>query len=362
MTIQRTDLLFTEIFQRFKESQRTEIFCELLVPYILNGKLSVVSPEVLGDFVQYYQKQGKLMIVEQCIMHLDVTMLDFDSVIRHCRGHGLHSALIYVCNRGLNDYITPMEVMLNTIASEENSRALQSQSEDRGSSSIKGRDFSSLHTNLGSTGLGYKLLYYLKLSLAGQSFPFGQNLEPEVADKVRASMIRWIIGHPGEALLPMAKIDTGIFMGVISDLLESDAKWMDDDPNQFDPSSYTTLSDDLPQKQIVVDAIFSTVLPGTKDDDAGGVSPISKTALGIVYAFLAKHASMGQIRIRGALLDQTLRFLVLGPVSTGEGVLLPTQGRSWEDRQKQLVKLLQRLCASALWGNPQTSHLNYYRW
>jgi len=66
VTIQRTDLLFTEIFQRFKESQRTEIFCELLEPYILNGKLSVVSPEVLGDFVQYYQwnlmQSGWMMI------------------------------------------------------------------------------------------------------------------------------------------------------------------------------------------------------------------------------------------------------------------------------------------------------------
>jgi hypothetical protein len=85
------------------------------------------------------------------------------------------------------------------------------------------------------------------------------------------------------------------------------------------------------------------------DDDAGGVSPFPDTALGVLYAFLAKHASMGAIRIRGALLDQTLRFLVLGPVTLGGDGTSSAQGTSWGDRQKQLVKLLQRLCASALW-------------
>jgi WD40 repeat protein len=161
VTIQRTDLLFTEIFQRFKESRRTEIFCELLEPYILNGKLSVVSPEVLGDFVQYYKQQGKLTIVEQCIMHLDVTVLDFDSVIRLCRGHDLYSALIYVCNRGLNDYTTPLEVILKAIAAEDHTAlALQgiaaatSEPHYNEKGGDRARDYSSLNVKLGGVGLG----------------------------------------------------------------------------------------------------------------------------------------------------------------------------------------------------------------
>ena len=124
---------------------------------------------------------------------------------------------------------------------------------------------------------------------------------------------------------------------------------MDDDPSQFDVSAYTTLSDDLPQKQFIVDGIVGVVLPGTTDNDVGGVSPFPDTDLGLLYGFLAKHSSMGAIRIRGALLDQTLRFLALGPVIGDEGASPSASGMSWEDRQKQLVKLLQRLCASALW-------------
>ena len=47
-------------------------------------------------------------ILLQCILHLDVTNLDCDQLVKLCVSHQLAAALIYVYNAGHNDYVTPL--------------------------------------------------------------------------------------------------------------------------------------------------------------------------------------------------------------------------------------------------------------
>jgi len=50
------------------------VLLELMEPYILNDKLTVLSGEVMSDFVDHYQSTNRLQRVEQCILHLDIGM------------------------------------------------------------------------------------------------------------------------------------------------------------------------------------------------------------------------------------------------------------------------------------------------
>ena len=62
--------------------------------------------------MQHYTDQDMVERVEQCLLHMDVQHLDYDSVVRLCRNQQLYSAHIYVHNSGMNDYLTPVDVLL----------------------------------------------------------------------------------------------------------------------------------------------------------------------------------------------------------------------------------------------------------
>lgn len=77
----RTDALFGWIYQRFSESSlKKASFVECLEPYILSGELTRLTPDVVKDFVDHYEKKEALGIVEACIVNLDVANIDVQQV------------------------------------------------------------------------------------------------------------------------------------------------------------------------------------------------------------------------------------------------------------------------------------------
>jgi len=114
--IDRTDILFTDIFDKFKEVKRDGFFLELLEPFLLSNKLKSLNPEIMQLFIEHYAKNRMLSRLEQCIVHLDIGSLDFQQVATLCRKHHLFQALMYIYNCGVNDYITPLEDMLTALS------------------------------------------------------------------------------------------------------------------------------------------------------------------------------------------------------------------------------------------------------
>jgi hypothetical protein len=111
VSIGRTDILFADIYSKFKRADGATVFLELLEPYILNDRLPTLSPETMKDFVAYCAQRGRLQQLEQCIMHLDILVLDFHQVVTLCQTHALFSALCYVYNRG-GVFGVPVEEMM----------------------------------------------------------------------------------------------------------------------------------------------------------------------------------------------------------------------------------------------------------
>jgi len=82
LLINRTDILFGWIYERCSESVlKKAAFIERLQPRILSGELTQISPEVMKDFVDHYEKQGALGVIEACIVNVDIANTDVKQVV-----------------------------------------------------------------------------------------------------------------------------------------------------------------------------------------------------------------------------------------------------------------------------------------
>uniref|UniRef100_M4BTF5 Uncharacterized protein n=1 Tax=Hyaloperonospora arabidopsidis (strain Emoy2) TaxID=559515 RepID=M4BTF5_HYAAE len=221
--IGRTDLLFGEIYTRFKDANKLSVLIELLEPYILSEKLRNVSSVAMEEFVRQFSAQGKLAQVEQCLLHLNVAELDLDTILKLCHDHELYSALIYIYNEGLDDYTTPIDVLLEACSDAKASkRNLALESTPRASGAPSGSRVNNLASTFGGTTrtvtskvsiakpavlsaqekaeelalsgprrrrlFGYKLLLYISYALSGRTFPKHEQISPLKLGKVRSQI------------------------------------------------------------------------------------------------------------------------------------------------------------------------------
>ncbi|XP_039848297.1 uncharacterized protein LOC120707318 isoform X2 [Panicum virgatum] len=165
--IGRNDILFDTVFSKFVAAQSGGMFLEVLEPYILKDMLGSLPPEIMQSLVEHYSGKGWLQRVEQCILHMDISSLDFNQVVRLCREHGLYGALIYLFNQGLNDFRTPLEELLTVIQNSNRKDAAST---------------------------GYRMLVYLKYCFQGLAFPPGHGIIPRSRlHSVREELLQFLL-------------------------------------------------------------------------------------------------------------------------------------------------------------------------
>ncbi|XP_057981031.1 uncharacterized protein LOC131166457 isoform X2 [Malania oleifera] len=165
--IKRTDILFDEIFSKFVAVNHRDTFLELLEPYILKDMLGSLPPEIMQALVEHYSSKGWLQRVEQCVLHMDISSLDFNQVVKLCREHGLYGALVYLFNRGLDDFRAPLEELLTVLCNSERESAAP---------------------------LGYRMLVYLKYCFSGLAFPPGHgSLPPTRLLSLRVELVQFLL-------------------------------------------------------------------------------------------------------------------------------------------------------------------------
>lgn len=167
--IKRTDILFDKIFSKFVDVhvQQRETFLELLEPYILKDMLGSLPPEIMQELVKYYSTKGWLQRVEQCVLHMDISSLDFNQVVRLCREHGLYSALVYLFNKGLDDFRAPLEELFAVLQNSQKENA---------------------------TAHGYRMLVYLKYCFTGLAFPPGHGTIPPMRlPSLRKELVEFLL-------------------------------------------------------------------------------------------------------------------------------------------------------------------------
>ncbi|KAL0030409.1 hypothetical protein WJX79_001821 [Trebouxia sp. C0005] len=169
--INRTEVLWEGIYPRYLARKQQGILLERLLPHILASKLPSFPPEVMQALVEHFSGHGQPEAVERAVLHMDIASLDLNQVLRLCWRYGLLTALTYILNRGLNDYMGPAAHLLMALLMP--------------SAHGPGND---------SKAAGYRLLVYLRCCLTGCSFPPGSGGLPEaMIPVVKAQLLAFLI-------------------------------------------------------------------------------------------------------------------------------------------------------------------------
>lgn len=399
--IGRTDLLFGEIFNRFKEAGKADVFVELLEPYILSEKLRSLSPLAMQEFVRHYSANDKLPQVEQCILHLNVAELDMDTMLKLCHDHELYSALIYIYNEGLQDYTTPIDVLLDACTAEPKAKAKKTVAR----TASTGSRVSSLASAFGGTTrthsigskapssddvlsgerrrrvYGYKLLLYLAYSLSGRTFPQHAAIPLQRLGQVRSQICHHLFektvdGRTGvfPRLATLVALDARELFNILARFFDDANVDFDGEKknaassrptSRYDSARNAGLAKCPSRLSMVLD--LAEVIFGTPTASTA----FSSVEHGHFFMFEARLLSGGAIdpqeyadaraealgEAAGAsssasMMDSLMNFLALGPASllAGSSATTDTTAAAHDDegfdkagRQAMLVRLLQKL-------------------
>jgi len=178
----RLDLLYGPIFRRFHSTGFLSVFLDVLEPYILNDKLNYIAPEAMMHFVEHCRTTNGIATVERCLLHMDVTIMDFDTILNLLRANEMYSALFYIYNQGLNDYITPFEILCESIF--DAADTLGQLTNERRIDGVFQNDFERF---------GYKAILYLQNIFRGKNFPNDTEMSEETVHTVRRSTLKILL-------------------------------------------------------------------------------------------------------------------------------------------------------------------------
>ncbi|KAJ4847458.1 hypothetical protein Tsubulata_019162 [Turnera subulata] len=343
--IQRTDVLFDEIFSRFLAVQQKETFLELLEPYILRDMLGSLPPEIMQGLVEHYSSKGWLQRVEQCVLHMNISSLDFNQVVRLCREHGLYGALIYLFNKGLDDFRAPLEELLVVSRN-----------------SVKEK----------AASLGYRMLIYLKYCFSGLAFPPGHGvLPPSRLPSLRAELVGFLL-EPSDAqdtqvissfssrrpylnLYQLLELDTEATLDVLRCAFEDD-KSLKPDFSSHDDIDVNV--DTIQEKNIMarsqnllvqntIDALVQAINKHVSQADASARAADasleqwpSEKDIGHLFEFISDQVSCKKAHVSNSVLKQILEYL------TSESASPPSIPTVPKKREKQVLALLNAVSES----------------
>ncbi|XP_022112058.1 vacuolar protein sorting-associated protein 8 homolog isoform X1 [Acanthaster planci] len=277
----RKDILFGPIYDKFQQDSIAKgVFLECLEPYILNDSLTSITPVVMKDFVDHYKTRMMIHNVEACIVHMDIASLDIHQVVSLCWAHGLYDAIIYVYNKGMNDYITPLEDLLQVLG-----QAVRS-----------GKQLTDQQIKLGN-----KLLVYISCCLAGRAYPLG-DIPSHLAKSVKEGVWKCLTAlhtkqaneeeHAFPYLRTLLHFDTREFLNVLALAFEEP---------EF-ASQASSYAAGLQSKQRIVDILLQVMVESIE---------FSPAQVGCLFTFLARQMAKNDnnIIVNRLLFEQVLEFL-----------------------------------------------------
>ncbi|KAI3830233.1 hypothetical protein L1987_04369 [Smallanthus sonchifolius] len=301
--IKRTDILFDEILSRFEAVQQKETFLELLEPYILKDMLGSLPPEIMQALVEHYSAKGWLQRVEQCVLHMDISSLDFNQVVRLCQEHNLYRALIYLFNKGLDDFRTPLEELLLLFTNSDSENA---------------------------PSLGYRMLVYLKYCFSGFAFPPGHGaLSPARLPSLRRELIHFLLEDSNapsswgltslsarksyKNIYHLLELDTEATLDVLRCAFINEIQKSDHLLHEpVVEKDSTSESQDLAQKTVDV---LVLVLEASKSVSTQTIQPDtiwpSKDDIGHILEFISHFVSCGEAKVSNELLGRIFEYLTL---------------------------------------------------
>ncbi|KAF9105660.1 Vacuolar protein sorting-associated protein 8 [Mortierella sp. GBA35] len=208
LSIEDQGFLFEDVYERYAEASTLVrgIFLQSLEGYILQDRLTEMPPQVMQAFVKYYSDRGMYKALELCICHTPCHVLEMDQIVDLCQKHQLYNGLIYVWNRSIGDYVSPVVELLRVIKTilkrrytiedmdENGGDQGQPSSYKEGSSLSRAimDDKQPQQDRLSNQEIVQKLYGYLADSLLGKSYIDGTKLEDAEAVAAKVSLYSFI--------------------------------------------------------------------------------------------------------------------------------------------------------------------------
>ena len=162
ISIDDRDFLFDEVFTFYQEGKADGVFLEELEDFVNNDQIVTIPPTVLKGLVEHFTARGLAGRLEEMICHLDPMNMDFDQITTLCKANQLYDALLYVWSRGLRDYTTILDDLLDL-------------EEDTGEGATNDKPAS-------------KIFPYLSYILTGRVYPTGKDVPDDDAEVAKADL------------------------------------------------------------------------------------------------------------------------------------------------------------------------------
>lgn len=213
------DYLYTRCWDRLcMDPMSKTVFLEHLDEYVLDGALVDPPPPLVNEYLQHLATEGHFSQFQAAVVRFPIHTLDLHTVMSICKQNSIYDGIIYVNNKALNDYITPLESMLAEM-----------------------REFA--HREMFSDSeqiLGNKLLVYLNCCLSGMAYPFGL-LDESNQKRVPLETFRCIsalkANDSGEEQYPYLKLllhyDPQQFLNVVSTCADAELFQLDNRLQRF---------------------------------------------------------------------------------------------------------------------------------
>lgn len=383
--INRMDLLFSEIYRRFSECDKVDVFVELLEPFILCDRVQRLSPEVMQTFVTHFKKSNNLARVEQCLLHLNVKETDLDMTVKLCREHQLYSALVYIYNEGLDDYVSPIDTLLDACTSNVKEASISVDTDDA-SNSINLLEAQERQCRL----YGYKLLLYISYSFKGQTFPRNDQISLRKLNRIRAEIYTHLFMKNVDdndrlypRLMALIELDAKVFLDIIRRTFDDSTMEFEGDKIESTTRSMTRydsarngMTIKCPNRLSILLALREVIF-GPKGIEDLSNSYFSSLEYSLFFMFEARLLSAGSIDVQeyadaraksrmtatdpsngsagkqDLMMDSLMNFLALGPVTFAANmqalsdsqiaVAAEIDGFDKKVREEILVRLLQKL-------------------
>lgn len=174
VTMHETDYLFDHVFECYQDADVEALFINALEPYVLDGDLIQIPPEVVKSLVSHFISQDQGSRLEELLCRLEPQSFDLDQMTALCRQHGLYDALIYVWTQAIRDYVTPLIELLRL---------------------VKMLNAGEAGEDLADTpyfGSAMKVFPFLAFSLTGRRYPSGEFMDDDEALHARADLYEFL--------------------------------------------------------------------------------------------------------------------------------------------------------------------------
>ena len=133
LEIESVEFLLRSIEPLFEEKEYGPLFFSKLEPFILcdRAKESILPSDIVLDLIDLYNRIGKLEIISQLLLHMNLMTLDNPEIIEKLEDLNLFIPLIYIYHNGKNeDYFIPLQKMFDFCNTKKNWTELLINKED----------------------------------------------------------------------------------------------------------------------------------------------------------------------------------------------------------------------------------------